>query len=105
MRVRRLGIVGAGTMGAGIAALAASAGIPVVLLDIPGAGNDRDAPAKGGIERMKKSRPAAFMDVDRAAAIETGNTEDHLDRLTACDLVIEAIIEQVEPKRALYEKL
>jgi len=105
MRVRRVGIVGAGTMGAGIAALAASAGIPVVLLDIPGGGNDRDALAKGGVERMKKSKPAAFMDVDRAAAIEIGNTEDDLDMLRTCDLVIEAIVEQVEPKRALYEKL
>src|SRR5437763_11237511 len=103
MAVRRLGIVGAGTMGAGIAALAVSAGIPVVLLDIPGTGGDRNAPAKGGVERMKKSRPAAFMDVDRAAAIETGNTEDDLEKLAICDLVIEAIIEQVEPKRALYE--
>src|SRR5689334_13521494 len=105
MRVRRLGIVGAGTMGAGIAALAASAGIPVVLLDIPGTGADRDAPAKGGVERMKKSKPSAFMDVDRASAIEIGNTDDDLDKLRACDLVIEAIIEQVDPKRALYEKL
>ena len=105
MRVRRVGIVGAGTMGAGIAALTVSAGIPVLLLDIPGNGNDRDAPAKGGVERMKKSKPAAFMDVDRAAAIEIGNTEDDLDDLRTCDLVIEAIIEQVEPKRALYEKL
>ena len=105
MRVRRVGIVGAGTMGAGIAALAASAGVPVVLLDIPGTVSDRDTPAKGGVERMKKSKPAAFMDVDRAAAIEIGNTEDDLEKLRTCDLVIEAIIEQVEPKRALYEKL
>ncbi len=104
MRIRRLGVVGAGTMGSGIAALAASAGIPVVLLDIPGTGADRDAPARGGVERAKKARPAAFMDVDRAA-IEIGNTEDHLGRLAGCDLVIEAIIEQLEPKRALYERL
>ncbi|HVX39555.1 MAG TPA: 3-hydroxyacyl-CoA dehydrogenase/enoyl-CoA hydratase family protein [Gemmatimonadaceae bacterium] len=109
MRIRRLGVVGAGTMGSGIAALAASAGIPVVLLDIPGTGTgtgaDRDAPARGGLERAKKARPAAFMDVDRASAIQIGNTEDDLEQLASCDLVVEAIIEQLEPKRALYERL
>jgi 3-hydroxyacyl-CoA dehydrogenase len=105
MRIAKLGIVGAGTMGGGIAALAASAGIPVVLLDIPGSGPDRSAPARGGLERARKARPAAFMDIDRAAAIEIGNTEDDLGRLSGCDLVIEAIIEQIAPKRDLYQRL
>ena len=105
MRIRRLGVVGAGTMGGGIAALAASAGIPVTLLDVPATGNDRSAIARGGLERAKKSKPAAFMDPDRAALIAIGNTEDDLDRLADCDLVVEAIIEQLEPKRALYERL
>ncbi len=105
MRIRKLGVVGAGTMGSGIAALAASAGIPVVLLDIPAAGSDRSATARGGLERAKKARPAAFMDLERAAAIEIGNTDDDLARLANCDLVIEAIIEQAEPKRALYARL
>ncbi len=106
MRIRKVGIVGAGTMGSGIAALATSAGIPVVLLDIPAAqGGDRNAPAKGGVERAKKAKPAAFMDVARASAIVTGNTEDDLALLADCDLVIEAIIEQPEPKRALYARL
>jgi 3-hydroxyacyl-CoA dehydrogenase len=107
-RVRRLGIVGAGTMGSGIAALAASAGIPVELLDVPSDGarpNERSAPALRGLERAKKARPAAFMDPERAALITVGNTEDDLERLASCDLVIEAIIEQVEPKRELYARL
>ncbi len=105
MRIRKLGVVGAGTMGSGIAALAASAGIPVLLLDIPAAGADRQATARAGLERAKKAKPAAFMDVDRASAIEIGNTEDDLGRLGECDLIVEAIIEQLEPKRALYERL
>ena len=105
MRIRKLGIVGAGTMGSGIAALAASAGVPVVMLDIPTAGKDRNAVARGGLERVRKSKPAAFMDVDRAALIEIGNTDDDLETLASCDLVVEAIIEQVDPKRALYERL
>jgi 3-hydroxyacyl-CoA dehydrogenase len=105
MQIKRLGVIGAGTMGSGIAALAASAGIPVVLLDIPSETGDRNAVAKGGLERAKKARPAAFMDASRAAAIRTGNTDDNLVMLCDCDLVVEAIIEQVAPKRALYEKL
>ncbi|MDI3340309.1 MAG: 3-hydroxyacyl-CoA dehydrogenase NAD-binding domain-containing protein [Sphaerobacter sp.] len=104
MRIRKIGVVGAGTMGGAIAALAASAGVPVVLLDIPGE-EDRNGPAQRGLERQLKARPAAFMDPDRARLIEIGNTEDDLARLAECDWVIEAIIEQLEPKRALYARL
>ena len=79
MRIAKLGVVGAGTMGSGIAALAASAGIPVVLLDIPGPDGDRSAPARAGLERARKARPAAFMDVDRAGLVSLGNLDDSLD--------------------------
>ena len=105
MRITKLGVVGAGTMGSGIAALASSAGVPVILLDIPAAGDDRNGVVKQGLERAKKMRPAAFMDADRAALIQLGNTEDDLERLAECDLIVEAIIEQPAPKRALYERL
>jgi 3-hydroxyacyl-CoA dehydrogenase len=92
-------------MGSGIAALAVSAGLPVVLLDVAGKEGDRNGPARAGVDRMKKAKPAAFMDVARAAAIEIGNLDDDLAKLAGCDLVIEAIIEQLEPKQALFEKL
>ena len=105
LRIRRLGVVGAGTMGSGIAALAASAGLPVVLLDIPADGPDRSAIPKGALQRAAKARPAPFMDAARAAYVRTGNTEDDLDLLADCDLVIEAIIEQPGPKQALYARL
>jgi 3-hydroxyacyl-CoA dehydrogenase len=74
MRIAKLGVVGAGTMGSGIAALAASAGIPVVLLDIPGPEGDRNAPARTGLERARKARPAAFMDVARAGLVTTATS-------------------------------
>jgi len=105
MRIRKLGVVGAGTMGSGIAALAASAGIPVVLLDIPAPKGDRNDIVRGGLERARKAKPAAFMDQSRAAAILVGNTDDNLVMLADCDLVVEAIVEQLTPKRQLYEKL
>jgi 3-hydroxyacyl-CoA dehydrogenase len=105
MRIRKIGVVGAGTMGAGIAALAASAGVPVVLLDVPGEDGDRGGPARKGLERIARSKPAAFMDPDRARLIQTGNTEDDLELLADCDWVVEAIIEQPGPKQALYARL
>lgn len=92
-------------MGAGIAALAASAGVPVVLLDVPANEGDPSGPAKKGLERQLRIRPPAFMDVDRAALVRTGNTRDDLALLADCDLIIEAIIEQLEPKKSLYQQL
>jgi 3-hydroxyacyl-CoA dehydrogenase len=105
MRIAKLGVVGAGTMGSGIAALAASAGIPVVLLDIPGPEGDRNGPARTGLERARKARPAAFMDVARAGLITLCNLDDSLELLRDCDLILEAIIEQPRPKQELYTRL
>ena len=102
--IKKVGVVGAGTMGSGIAALVASAGIPVVLLDIPGK-EDRNEYAKRGLERALKARPAAFMDPERARYVEIGNTEDDLEKLRDCDWVVEAIVEKPEPKQALYARL
>lgn len=104
MRITKLGIVGAGAMGTGIAALAASAGIPVLLLDVPGE-PDRDAIARAALQRALKARPPSFMLPDRAALITPGNTADDLASLAECDWIVEAIVEQTAPKRALLERL
>ena len=104
MRIARVGVVGAGAMGTGIAALAASAGFPVVLIDVPDS-PDRDARARGAIDKALRSRTPLFMDPSCAARIDVGNTEDDLDRLRDCDWVIEAIIERPEPKRELFARL
>jgi len=104
MRIRKVGVIGAGAMGSGIAALAASAGIPVVLLDVAGDG-DRSAAARNGLTRATRAKPAAFMLPERAAAVTIGNTEDDLDKLADCDWVVEAIIEKPEPKRELFARL
>ena len=109
MRITKVGVIGAGAMGAGIAALTASAGIPVVLLDIPGSGDpaspDRSKPARDGLERVRKAKPAAFMDPAAHARITTGNTADHLALLADCSWIVEAIIEKPEPKQELFAKL
>lgn len=109
MRIQKVGVIGAGVMGHGIAALCASAGIPVVLLDIPGSDDpkspDRSAPAKNGLVKAMKSKPASFMDIDRAALITTGNTTDDIGLLAGCDWICEVIIEQPAPKQELFAKI
>ncbi len=101
-------------MGSGIAAHFANAGLEVLLLDIvpPNLSDTdkkdkskRDAWAAAGLEKAIKGRPAAFFHKDNARLVKTGNVEDDLDKLKDCDLVIEAIIEKVEAKQALFAKL
>jgi 3-hydroxyacyl-CoA dehydrogenase len=92
-------------MGAGIAAQVANAGVPVLLLDIVRDAADRNSVARGAVERLGKAQPAAFMSKAAAKLVEIGNTEDDLARVAECDWVIEAIVERIELKHALYEKL
>jgi 3-hydroxyacyl-CoA dehydrogenase len=115
--IRRVGVIGAGVMGSGIAAHLANAGLHAILLDIvppnltpnlsaeKGDRAARNRFAAGGLEKALKARPAAFFHPANARLVEIGNTEDDLDKLASCDLVIEAIIEKMEPKRALFERL
>ena len=106
--IRRAAVIGAGTMGAAIAAQLVNAGVPTLLLDVPGPGDDRLAPVRAGLERARKARPPAFMDADPAAQdalLTLGNTEDDLGRLGEVDWVVEAIIERPEAKRALWERV
>nr|WP_294506994.1 3-hydroxyacyl-CoA dehydrogenase NAD-binding domain-containing protein [uncultured Rhodopila sp.] len=104
--IRKVGVIGAGTMGAGIAAQVANAGIPVVLLDIvaPGA-NNRNAIAEGALARLQKVEPAAFMHAGAAKLVETGNIEDDLGKLADCDWIVEAVLERLDIKQTLYRKL
>ena len=103
---KKVCVIGAGVMGAGIAAQVANAGIPVLLLDIvPKEGTDRDAVAKGAVAKMLKTEPAPFMSAAAAKLVETGNIDDHLGRVVECDWVVEAIVERLDIKQALYAKL
>ena len=109
--IRKAAVIGAGVMGAAIAAQLANAGIPVLLLDIvlpdkPSAEKpDRNFLAKAGVQRALKARPAAFMDPERAALIEVGNLEDDLKKLKECDWILEAIIEKLDAKKDLWAKV
>ncbi len=106
MAIRRVGVIGAGTMGAGIAAQVANAGVPVVLLDIvPEGARSRNMLAEGAVAKLLKTEPAAFMHKAAAKLVETGNIEDDLGKLADCDWIVEAVLERPDIKHALYARL
>lgn len=106
MAIKKACVIGAGVMGSGIAAQIANAGVPVLLLDIvPKEGNDRSAIAKGAIEKLLKADPAPLMSKAAAKLITPGNTEDDLGALADVDWIVEAVIERLDIKQALYQKL
>ena len=104
--IRRIAVIGAGVMGAAIAAHVANAGVPVLLLDIPppGGGN-RNALAESAVARMLKTDPAPFMHPAAAKLVETGNIDDDLARIADCDWIIEAVVERLDVKQALYRRI
>jgi 3-hydroxyacyl-CoA dehydrogenase len=111
-RINKVAILGAGTMGARIAAHFANAGVPSYLLDIvpgdvgPGAGSAaRNKIAAAGLDAAKKSKPAAFMDPSLARLVSVGNFDDDLKKLAEVDWIIEAVVENLELKRALLRKV
>src|SRR3989449_1633466 len=107
-RIHKVAILGAGTMGARIAAHFANAGVPSYLLDIvpPDAdGAARNKIAAAGLEAAKKSKPAVFFEPSLARLITVGNFEDDLKRLAEVDWIIEAVVENLEIKRGLLKKV
>lgn len=103
--IQRIAVLGAGTMGARIAAHFANAGVPSLLLDLRSSDGDPNAIAKRGIENALKQRPSAFFTEAGAALIETGNFDDDLARINQCQWIIEAVSEDLAIKRALWSKL
>src|ERR1700735_880946 len=107
-RIHKVAILGAGTMGARIAAHFANAGVPSYLLDIVPPDADalaRNKIAAAGLEGAKKSKPAAFMDASLARLVTVGNFEDDLKKLAEVDWIIEAVVENLEIKRTLLRKV
>ncbi len=118
MRIEKAAVLGAGTMGAQIAAHLANAGVPTILLDIAPKELTAEEKAKGlildskevrnriaraGFEAAKKAKPAAFFTPATAALVSIGNFADDLAKLKDRDLIIEAVVENLEIKRGLFE--
>ena len=119
-QIKRVAVIGAGTMGAAIAALVAGAGIPVTLLDVPPTSLTAEDQAKGltlehpsvrnrvvqqGFERMRKARPANLFNAKSAELISLGNTEDDFAKLAEADWIVEVIIEKPGPKQQLMARI
>src|SRR5438128_4303383 len=118
--VKKAAVLGAGTMGAQIAAHLANARIPTLLFDIAPreltaderakgltleSEHVRNRIARGGLEAAKKAKPAAFFTSDLSSLITIGNFDDDLPKLKDCDLIIEAVVENLDIKRGLFEKV
>jgi 3-hydroxyacyl-CoA dehydrogenase len=106
MAIERAAVIGAGVMGSGIAAQIANTGVPVLLLDIvPDGATDRSAIAKGAIDKLLKADPAPLMSKAAAKLITPGNLEDDLEKLKDVDWIVEAVLEKLEIKQALFRKI
>jgi len=108
MNINKVAVVGAGVMGASIAAHFSNAGVPVYLLDIvpkPELSTNRNHIAETALEKLLNAQPSPFMHKNNARLIRTGNIEDHLHCLEDVDWVIEAVIEHPAIKKSLYVKL
>jgi len=103
--IRRAAVLGAGVMGAQIAAHLVNASVPVVLFDLAAKEGDPNGIVNKALAGLAKLEPAPFAAADRAAYVDAANYDRDLARLADCDLVIEAIAERMDWKRDLYAKI
>ena len=104
-KIIKVGVIGAGTMGAGIAGQVANAGIEVWLLDLPTKGENVNSLAQKGLERLRDPDMPGIMSKEAEELIHLGNTRDNFNELTECDWIAEAVVERLDIKQALYKKL
>ncbi len=104
-QVKKVAVLGAGVMGAQIAAHLVNVGVPVLLFDLPAKEGPKNGIVTRAVEGLKKLKPAPLGLAEDAALIQPANYEEHLELLKGCDLVIEAIAERMDWKLDLYKKI
>ena len=105
-KIKRVGIIGEGVMGGGIAAKKADAGVEVILLDVvPEGAANRNELAEAAVKTQRESAPPGFAFPSRASLITCGNLEDDLDKLRNCEWIVEAVKEDVRIKQDVYHKI
>ena len=104
-QVRKVAVLGAGVMGAQIAAHLVNVKVPVVLFDLPAKSGPKNGIVTKAVDGLKKLKPAPLGVADDAALIQQANYEDNLELLRDCDLIIEAIAERMDWKLDLYTKV
>jgi len=105
---KKVAVIGAGTMGAGIAGQVANAGIEVWLIDLPTGNKGDDNPnalAERGLERLRDPDQPGLISDEAESFIHLGNTRDDFDQLADCDWIAEAVVERLDIKKALYKRL
>ena len=105
LRIRKAAVLGAGVMGAQIAAHLANAGVETLLFDLPAKDGDKNGIVTKALQNLLKLSPAPLAGKSRAAAITAANYDENLEALLGCDLVIEAIAERMDWKLDLYKKI
>ena len=103
--VNKAAVLGAGVMGAQIAAHLANANVPVVLFDLPAKEGDKNGIVKKALDGLKRLQPSPLVTRDKLQYIDAANYEEHLELLSGCDLVIEAIAERMDWKNDLYSRI
>jgi len=103
--VKKVAVLGAGVMGAQIAAHLVNVKVPVILFDLPAKDGPKNGIVSRAVDGLKKLKPAPLALADEAALIGQANYEDHLEQLKGCDLIIEAIAERMDWKLDLYQKI
>ena len=103
--VKKVAVLGAGVMGAQIAAHLVNVKVPVVLFDLPAKEGPKNGIVTKAVEGLKKLKPSPLGVADDAVLIQQANYEEHMDLLTGCDLIIEAIAERMDWKLDLYKKI
>ncbi len=103
--VRKVAVLGAGVMGAQIAAHMVNCKVPVVLFDLPAKEGPKNGIVTKAVENLKKMKPAPLGVAEDAVLIQQANYEEHLEELRGCDLIIEAIAERLDWKEDLYKKI
>ncbi len=104
MKINKVAVIGAGTMGAGIAGQVANAGVEVWLLDLPSDENP-NALAEKGLHRLRDPNQPGLISKEAETFIHVGNTRDNFDELGSCDWIAEAVVERLDIKKALYKRL
>ncbi len=102
---KKVAVIGAGTMGAGIAGQVANSGVDVLLLDLASDGDNVNAVAQRGLDRLMDPDQPGLMTKEVASRITLGNIRDDLHRVAECDWVAEAVVERLDIKHDLYRKL
>ena len=103
--VKKVAVLGAGVMGAQIAAHLVNCKIPVVLFDLAAKEGPKNAIVTRAVDGLKKLKPAPLGVLEDAALIQQANYEENMDVLKECDLIIEAIAERMDWKTDLYHKI